>query len=162
LVGHNINNLETLLEQHAILDLILDSELDLDSSRVRFCPDEMGVYDADFVQASKFLEAQSQQFSRFRSGDNPTGGGHEPSVAVSAEVEGRLSLDALGDVDGELDAVVAKSAGGSGSIDGSTTVTAQNTERFELAFAPKTTVRGVFGKRSRLTLQHPAAERQGL
>jgi hypothetical protein len=86
----------------------------------------MGVYDADFVQASKFLEAQSQQFSRFRSGDNPTGGGHEPSVAVSAEVEGRLSLDALGDVGGELDAVVAKSAGGSGSIDGSTTVTAQN------------------------------------
>jgi hypothetical protein len=89
----------------------LNGDLDPDSSRMRLGPDETSIDDTDFVQSSKFLEAQCQQFARFGSGDDPAGGGHEPSVAVSAEVEGGLSLDALGNVDSELDAVIAESAG---------------------------------------------------
>ena len=42
-------------------------------------------------------------------------------------MEGGLALDALGDVDGGLDAVVAESAGGGCAIDGSAAVAAENT-----------------------------------
>ncbi|KAI6759461.1 hypothetical protein HG530_010141 [Fusarium avenaceum] len=57
LVRHHVYDLETLLEQHAILDRVLDGDLDLDSSRMGFSPDEMCVHETDFVHASKFLEA---------------------------------------------------------------------------------------------------------
>ena len=45
-------------------------------------------------------------------------------------MKGGLALDALGDVDGELDTVVAKGIGRSSSVDRSATVTAQNTAGF--------------------------------
>lgn len=41
-------------------------------------------------------------------------------------MEGGLALDALGDIDGEFDAVVAEGVGGGGSVDGGTTVTAED------------------------------------
>ena len=128
LVGHDVDHLEALLEEHAILDGVLDGELDLDTARVWLCPDEARVDDADLVQAAQLLEAQGQQLAGLGGGHDPAGGGHEPSVAVSAEVEGGLALDALGNVDGELDAVVAEGAGGSRSIDGGAAVAAENTE----------------------------------
>ena len=45
-------------------------------------------------------------------------------------MKGGLALDALRNVDGELDTVVAKGVGGCGSVDRSATVTAQNTAGF--------------------------------
>lgn len=57
LCGDNVDNLEALLQHDAILNLVLDSELDLYSSRVGFCPHEAGIDDADFVQTTQLLEA---------------------------------------------------------------------------------------------------------
>ena len=125
-MGHNVDDLEALLEEHAILDVILDGQLDLDSARVRLGPDEAGVDDADFVETPQLFEAEGEQFAGFGGGHDPAGGGHEPSVAVSAEVEGRFALDASGDVDSEFHAVIAESARGLGSIDGSAAVATQD------------------------------------
>lgn len=96
---------------------------------MRFRPDEAGIDDSDFVQTPQLLQAQSEQLAGLGRRNDPAGGGGEPSIAVSAEVDGRFALDALGNVDGEFDAVVAEGTGGRGSIDGGTAVAAQNTRR---------------------------------
>lgn len=91
-----------------------------------FRPDKAGVDNANFIQTSQFLQAQRQQLAGLGHGRDPAHGREQPSVAVAAEVERRLALDALGDVDGQLDAVVAERAGGGRAVDGRTAVAAED------------------------------------
>lgn len=79
------------------------------------------------MQSSQLFQTKRKQFSGFRSGDEPGSWWEQPSLAISAKVKGGLALDALGNVDGELDTVVAEGVGGCGSVDRSATVTTQNT-----------------------------------
>lgn len=123
---HDIYNLEALLQQHALLNGILDRQLDLDSSRVRLSPDEARIDDSHFVQASQLLEAESQKLARFGHGDDPTCWWQHPSLAVSALLDGGFSLDSIGDVVGQLDTVVASCARGRRSIDRSTAVVTED------------------------------------
>lgn len=104
LVGDNIDHLETLLHEHAVGDRVLYCDLDLDSPRMGFCPDESGVCDADLAQVPQALEAERQQFSGFKGRADPGCGGLEPSVAVSAELEGAVAWYPGGDVDSGFDA----------------------------------------------------------
>lgn len=80
------DDLETLLEEHAVLDRVLDGELDLYPPRVGFRPDETGVDDSHFVETPEPLETQGEQLSGFGQGRDPTGGGQQPSITVPAEV----------------------------------------------------------------------------
>lgn len=77
---------EALLHDGAITDLRLHRDLNPDTSRMRLCPDEVGVDDAQFVQAAQFLQAERQKLSGFGLGDDPGVGRAEPSIAVSAHV----------------------------------------------------------------------------
>lgn len=78
----------------------MDRQLDLDSPRVRLSPDEARIDDSHFVQASELFEAESQKLARFGHGDDPTGRWQHPSLAVSALLDGSLSLNSIGDVVG--------------------------------------------------------------
>lgn len=68
--------------------LFLNSQLDLDPLRMRFCPDEPGVDQTDFIQSFELLQADREEFSRFGLGDGPCGGWREEAIAVAAEVHG--------------------------------------------------------------------------
>jgi hypothetical protein len=109
----HVCDFEALLDEDLgdIRDGVLDGELDLDTTRVRLGPDEGGVDEADLLHALELLEAQGKHLTGFGGGDDPGGGGQQPAVAVAAEVQDSLALDVSGEVDGELDAVVAEGAG---------------------------------------------------
>jgi len=52
-------------------------------------------------------------------------------------VKGSFSLDALGNVDGELDTIVTESAGGDSAVDGSTAVTTEDGSVGHLALSSR-------------------------
>ena len=104
LVCDDIDHLEALLHENAIGDRILYCDLDLDSPGMGFCPDKSGVCDADLAQVSQSFEAERQEFSGFQGSADPSGWGLEPSVAVSAELEGSVTRYPRGDVDCGFDA----------------------------------------------------------
>lgn len=91
-----------------------------------FRPDEARVDDAQLVQSSQLLQAQRQEFSGLRRGNDPRVGRREPSVAVAAHVKGRFTLDAACRICLELDAVIAEGACRLSAIDGSTAVCAED------------------------------------
>lgn len=127
LIGHDKYNFKCLLDNGTLKGFLLDCDLDLDTARVGFGPDKTGVDNADFVEAGELAQTDSQELLRFEIGNDPAVGGLQPSLAVSAHVEGGFALNALRNVDGEPHAVMAKRSSRGGSIDGSTAVTAQNT-----------------------------------
>jgi hypothetical protein len=133
----HVCDFEALLDKDLgdVRDRILDGELDLDTARVRLGPDEGGVDKADLSEAPQLLEAQSQELARFGGGDDPRRGRQEPSVAVAAEVDDGLALDVAGEVDGELDAVVAEGAGL--SVGRGTAVAAENSSISSLSAASR-------------------------
>ena len=124
--GDDVDNLETLLEQDALGDRVLDGQLDAYPPRVGLGPYEAGVDDADFVQSLELLQAQGQHLSGLGGRDDPAGGWKVPSVAVTAELEVGLALNALGNIDRELDAVVAERIRRCRAVDRGATVTTQD------------------------------------
>jgi len=126
LVGLNELDFEGLLEDGSLESFLLDGDLQLDTTRVRFGPDEGGVDNADFVQTAQLAQTEGKKLTRFRLGNEPLVGRRQPTVAISALVEGSFSLDALRDVDGELDTVVTESAGCDSSVNGSATVATED------------------------------------
>lgn len=111
LVGLDELDLEGLLEDGALESFLLDGKLQLDTAGVRLGPDEGGVDDADFVQTTELAKTEGKKFTRLRLGDDPLVGRGQPTIAISALVEGSFSLNALRYVDGELDTIVTESAG---------------------------------------------------
>lgn len=75
-----------------------------------FRPYEACVDYPDFRQASQLSKTQRQQFSRLQRGGNPVGWWLKPSLTVSAYVKSCFSRYTFGDVNSELDTVVAKRA----------------------------------------------------
>lgn len=110
LVGLDELDLEGLLENGALEGFLLDGDLQLDTAGVRLGPDEGGVDDADFVQTTELAKTEGQKFTRLGLGNDPLVGRRQPTIAISALVEGSFSLNALRYVDGELDTVVTESA----------------------------------------------------
>ena len=126
LVGLDEFDFESLLQNGALESFLLDGDLQLDTARVRFGPDEGGVDDADFVQTTQFAKTEGQEFTRFGLSDEPLVGRRQPTIAISALVEGSFSLNALGYVNGELDTVVTESAGCDSAVNGSTAVATED------------------------------------
>lgn len=128
LCRNHVLHLEGLLDNRALESLLLDRDLDLDTPRVGFSPDETGIDDSDFGQATESAQTDRQQLLRLRSSHNPAVRWLQPSLAVLASMESGFALNALGDVDGELHTVLTQCASRCGSINSGTTVTAENTE----------------------------------
>lgn len=55
--------------------LFLHCQFDLESLRVRFCPDETGVNEMHLVQTFEFLETETQQLAGFQTARDPARGG---------------------------------------------------------------------------------------
>lgn len=68
--------------------LFLNGQLDLDPLRMRLCPDEPSVDEADFIQPFELLQADREELAGFGLGDRPCGGRREEAVAVAAKVDG--------------------------------------------------------------------------
>jgi hypothetical protein len=88
LVKDNEFNRESLLDGDVINNFLLNSQLNLNSSRVRFSPDETGIKKLNLVQSSDSSKTQGQKFFRFKFSMNPWRS--EVSFAGSAEVENSL------------------------------------------------------------------------
>ena len=71
LVGLDELDFEGLLQNGALEGFLLDGDLQLDTTRVRFGPDEGGVDNADFVQTTQFAKTEGEEFTRFGLGDEP-------------------------------------------------------------------------------------------
>lgn len=70
-IGNDVFDFEGLLEDGVLEGFGLNCDLDLDTFRMGFRPDERGVDDSDFVQTAELLETQGEEFSRFGLGVNP-------------------------------------------------------------------------------------------
>jgi len=79
---------ESLLDSDVIQNFLLNSQFNLNSSRVRFSPDEAGIKKLDLVQTSDSSETKGQKVFRFKFSMNPWRS--EVSFAGSAEVEDSL------------------------------------------------------------------------
>jgi hypothetical protein len=71
LVGLDELDFEGLLQDGALESFLLDGDLQLDTTRMGFGPDEGGVDDTDFVQTTEFAKTESQEFTGFGLGDEP-------------------------------------------------------------------------------------------
>ena len=64
-------NLEDLFKDGRGEDLLLDGKGDTEAFGVGFCPDEMGLCEADLVEALELLEADGEELLRLGTGDGP-------------------------------------------------------------------------------------------
>ena len=64
-------DLEDLFEDGCGEDLLLDGKRDTKAFGVGFCPDEMGLCEADLVEALELLEADGEELLRLGTGDGP-------------------------------------------------------------------------------------------
>ena len=64
-------NLEYLFEDCRGEDFLLDGEGDAEAFRVRFCPDEVRLCQANFVQSLELLETDGEKFLGFGASDGP-------------------------------------------------------------------------------------------
>lgn len=83
----------------------MDSQLDFDSSAVRFRPNESGIDQTHFVETFKFLQAQRQELARFECCGNPDSGRLEITFAVSAKMNMHLLWDSFSNVNFVANAV---------------------------------------------------------
>lgn len=90
---NHIFHLKCLLNDCSLESLLLDCDLDLDTTRVGLGPNETSVDDAHFRQAAKTAQTDGEQFLRFGRSDDPAVRGLEPTLTVSAAVKGCLTLD---------------------------------------------------------------------
>ena len=106
-VSYYILDIKCLLYNCALESFLLNGNLDFYPPRVRFRPQEKGVDQSDFGQSSQFPKTQIEELLRLWFGGNPVCWRLQPSVAVSADMEGCFSLNAIGNVDREFEAVRA-------------------------------------------------------
>jgi sulfur carrier protein ThiS len=71
LVGLDELDFEGLLQNGALEGFLLNGDLQLDTTRMGFGPDEGSVDDTDFVQTTEFAKTESQEFTGFGLGDEP-------------------------------------------------------------------------------------------
>jgi hypothetical protein len=71
LVGLDELDFKGLLEDGALKSFLLNGDLQLDTARMGFGPDERGVDDADFVQTTQLAKTEGEEFTGFGLGDEP-------------------------------------------------------------------------------------------
>lgn len=108
------------LLKRAKTHLLLHRDLDFDPFGMWFGPNEARINDPDLCQSPQPSQTQRQQLPALQRSRNPVARRLQPPVAATAEVDGGFALDAFGDIDVELNAVVTHSDT-SGAIYGSAT-----------------------------------------
>ena len=78
-------DLEDLLEDSRGEDLLLDRHGHAEPFRVGFCPDEVGVGEADLAEALELFEADGEELLGLGACEGPCSGRGEESLAVAAE-----------------------------------------------------------------------------
>ena len=105
LVLDNELNLESLLQHRVAMDFLLYRQLDLQSPRMRLCPDERGVKQFHKFEAFHIAEAQREELCTFKLSGDPWRA--QVPVALSAVLQDVAPRDAFCDIDLTFEAVYA-------------------------------------------------------
>lgn len=95
-VSNNKFNDKALLKKSTIEHFFLNCKLDLDASRVRFCPHEASIHKLNSFKTFNLLQAKSQELSWFKSSMSPRWS--EVAIAFTTMLQLKRFWDAFSNI----------------------------------------------------------------